>query len=155
MNYKNFKKCDVCGRSDSLTTIANSGLGPMSFSYCSMCLSMNAEPYIEGLTNSGLDTFYVKEEDKYYKYVQKAKGTDSVHVPIKLSDGSSFHTRKDALARYYYLNEMVIVFKEEGEYVAKFNHFENGIFGVGYTKREAIKELLDAVDAYCEYKNEG
>ena len=80
-------ECDVCGNSDVETTVKSSKLGAGSFAYCDVCVAMEAEPSIEGITTDE-SCQYDPLGDKYYK--------DKKHVVIGF-DKEKFDTRTDFL----------------------------------------------------------
>ena len=94
-------RCDVCGKEDFFVGVACSSTGPISIGFCSVCLSMGAEPLylikamiecIDGVENLNpkLDFIYHnKEDDKYYSFRERK------HVPIETAAGLKLQTRQE------------------------------------------------------------
>lgn len=71
-NEKQYRKCEICGKTDVETRVYGSGIGPVSFNYCTICVIANAEPkeLMEALIEEGCEfpnkTFYDIKTDSYY-----------------------------------------------------------------------------------------
>jgi hypothetical protein len=94
-------KCDVCEKEDFFAGVACSTTGPISIGFCSICLSMRAEPKylidamiecIDGVKNLNPKLDYIyhnKEDDKYYSFREKK------HVSIETENGDKYDTRQE------------------------------------------------------------
>lgn len=95
------KICDACGTEKYIAGVASSGLGPVSFCFCSTCIGMRAEPLdmIEALVESigGIDkvgekvglTYYDDRDDCYRDYRTKQR------IPIRTKDELEFKTKEE------------------------------------------------------------
>lgn len=98
--------CEVCGHNDLPVSVCCSGLGAMSLSYCSLCLSLGAEPKglvlgseKEGLYEKGKNIYYDKETDSY-----KTSNDTSHPITITSTNGQkssiTINTRSEAVKLY-------------------------------------------------------
>ena len=67
-----FRKCEICGKTDSKTMVCGSTLGPFSQDICEICAVANAEDkYMleAGIGVNRAHTYYVPEQDKYFYFI--------------------------------------------------------------------------------------
>ena len=68
------RKCEICGKSDVLTMVCGSSLGPFSQNTCIICVSANAEEKFLLQAGIGVNrnhTYYVPEKDKYFYFISQ------------------------------------------------------------------------------------
>lgn len=86
------RKCEVCGKSDVLTTVCASSLGYFSQNVCVICVSACAEEKFvleAGIGITREHTYYVPKKDKYFYFVS---GKPFIFLPdtLKLETRSEY-----------------------------------------------------------------
>ena len=78
------RKCEICGKSDILTTVCGSTLGAFSQNICVICAGINAEERFMLEAGIGLTrnhTYYVPKQDKYFYFIS---GKPFIFLPATL-----------------------------------------------------------------------